>query len=902
MSNRDHRNAPTTASGSGHGPDAEREGAGHAAPGKRTLVQLAETAPSGAPAAEPKAAGATRPGVHGAAARGTSGRPESLPFADTIQRAFGRHDISGVQAHTDASATAGARAMGAQAFATGNHIAFGSTPDLHTAAHEAAHVVQQRGGLQLKGGVGESGDPHEQHANQVADRVVAGTSAEDLLDRYTSSGGPVSAPHEAGADAGSSASVQRQSTGNPPGPQGAQPTPNPAPDSTAAPSDPPSRHATWDQISGAAEDPKGQEDLDIAWIESLPDHLRESIDVAFADNTASEQVAKSAAPGLAKIDAEINAAEKQLAKDTKKRLLEEHKRATDKDAANDPAYLTERDRLEKDRAKRKEEYRQETRDTHDAAVKMDQPKQSVARPGTATVKRLEGKALARTNFMSWAVDIFGNPEAVKAHFKGIKPVKGHPNMWLAAAARARFEAAQTDFETRHSGYTIVDTSVANDLRGMHQQRWGIGMLGHPLGEAIDLKAIDNPNIKIDDSGHNYGYLIGKFGGEHGKRGTGRAKMSISEAAVEKTGEETVAGKNTPEGAALIASVQQQFAEMAQTSERLKASMAAEMPRLQAARDLYFEQAGLRVELSKAKADLAHADAVANKRLAGQKFDTPDAKKAAIEQIKSDLAAAVKDKTAALASSEADVRQALLEAFAGWTAGIQADVDTDQALLDQNQASRTAMTGDEQALAAIDASGDDAKARLNQFAVEHNLTPLDKMKRAPKDAKAYKQALASELKGRDTKGTKALASRDADAHTDIKELQFYQKKLMDPAFVFGRGEKQDDGHWASKYDVSQVPLMQLLEHGTVRDDPMPEREAAGPRKGVYNAEVVATLAKFGWAPGANFGDTMHFDFIEGYSKAVPGGRSAQNMKRTRYSPEGDLPPPTATSPHKDEPKK
>jgi hypothetical protein len=106
-----------------------------------------------------------------------------------------------------------------------------------------------------------------------------------------------------------------------------------------------------------------------------------------------------------------------------------------------------------------------------------------------------------------------------------------------------------------------------------------------------------------------------------------------------------------------------------------------------------------------------------------------------------------------------------------------------------------MSNDEQALAAIDPSGDDAKTRLNQFAVDHSLTPLDRMKRAPKDAKAYKQALASELKGRDTKATKALASRDAVAHTDIKALQFYQKKLMDPAFVFGRGEKQDDGHWA-----------------------------------------------------------------------------------------------------------
>jgi hypothetical protein len=40
-------------------------------------------------------------------------------------------------------------------YATGNHVAFKGAPNLHTAAHEAAHVVQQRGGVQLKGGVGQ---------------------------------------------------------------------------------------------------------------------------------------------------------------------------------------------------------------------------------------------------------------------------------------------------------------------------------------------------------------------------------------------------------------------------------------------------------------------------------------------------------------------------------------------------------------------------------------------------------------------------------------------------------------------------------------------------------------------------------------------------------------------------
>ena len=77
--------------------------------------------------------------------------------------------------------------MGASAFATGDRVAFADAPDLHTAAHEAAHVVQQRAGVQLKGGVGEVGDSYERHADAVADLVVQGKSAESLLD--TTAGG-----------------------------------------------------------------------------------------------------------------------------------------------------------------------------------------------------------------------------------------------------------------------------------------------------------------------------------------------------------------------------------------------------------------------------------------------------------------------------------------------------------------------------------------------------------------------------------------------------------------------------------------------------------------------------------------------------------------------------------------
>ena len=115
-----------------------------------------------------------------------------MPYAAQIQAAFGSHDVSGIQAYQGGDAAAASKDIGARAYATGDKVAFGESPDLHTAAHEAAHVVQQRAGVSLKGGVGQSGDTYEQHADAVADLVVQGKSAEGLLDQYaggTSSAG-----------------------------------------------------------------------------------------------------------------------------------------------------------------------------------------------------------------------------------------------------------------------------------------------------------------------------------------------------------------------------------------------------------------------------------------------------------------------------------------------------------------------------------------------------------------------------------------------------------------------------------------------------------------------------------------------------------------------------------------
>lgn len=149
--------------------------------------------------------------AHGVAARGVQGSGQSLPHMDTLQRVFGRHDLSGISAHVGGPAREACTTMGATAYATGNQVAFSSAPDLHTTAHEAAHVVQQRAGVQLKDALGRPGDAYERHADAVADAAVAGRSAEALLDQTPSGGGGTAIQRK---EAGSGAAAPTAGTGD----------------------------------------------------------------------------------------------------------------------------------------------------------------------------------------------------------------------------------------------------------------------------------------------------------------------------------------------------------------------------------------------------------------------------------------------------------------------------------------------------------------------------------------------------------------------------------------------------------------------------------------------------------------------------------------------------------------
>ncbi|MEJ7602679.1 MAG: DUF4157 domain-containing protein [Kofleriaceae bacterium] len=129
--------------------------------------------------------GAARPAnARNIAMTGVAAASATLPFGERIQRAFGRHDVSNVRVQIGGAAESATFALGARAYASGDKIAFGAAPDLHTAAHEAAHVIQQRAGVELDDDLGRADDEYERAADEVADAVVAGRSAETLLDRH----------------------------------------------------------------------------------------------------------------------------------------------------------------------------------------------------------------------------------------------------------------------------------------------------------------------------------------------------------------------------------------------------------------------------------------------------------------------------------------------------------------------------------------------------------------------------------------------------------------------------------------------------------------------------------------------------------------------------------------------
>jgi hypothetical protein len=882
--------------------DLRGSGPGPGTPGRRTRTELADTAE--AAAAAEAAAGAAEAAARRAAiaARGVEGAGEALPFQAQIQRSFGRFDVSRVRAHIGGRAAEAARALGGRAYAHRGHVAFVDDPDLHTAAHEAAHVVQQGAGAAPGAGIDEPGDAYEQHADAVAALVVRGESAEVLLARLWG-----------GAGSAARAVVQRQTAPSPAAPPAPAPAPPaPAPPAPAPPL-PPSRTATWRDVAAAATDAAAAARLDIDWIDRLPEHLRHAIDVEFAQDRADATLQRKLAADavLRQLAAERAAQRQALVRETAKRLGVP---PGSPQIAQDPGFAAAAAAI--DAAWRSARAAREAalRTAHDAAVPAGRRSQSVTEPDAAKIQRAEGQALARTNFMSWAIHVTGSADAAKRHFQSVRQVERAPGMWLARAAAQRFEAARAAFEAAHPGYTFPRTTVAQGARGLHQTRQGVGMLGHILGLSFDLEPYDNPNLKGPEGeapGLN-AYMLKQHGADPQTGKPGRAQLDLQgvggDGRIEAMGQRTIAGRSTPEDAAALDVIREQYEAMAATSARFRASLAPHMAKLRDARaqwlalpELKAQRAAATAKMKRvdqlARAQLAEAERAEAQRAKAQRAAAPvkltgEARAQRLAELTAELTKALEKERDTLderaKTSELRIARALHNAFTPWRATAHDQIQRAGAQQAASDQAVKALAEQQQQLAALSAVSD-----LEAFAARNQLSGAAASR--PQSGRAYKVQLARELAAKRAEA----AQRAAYAAREQRAVEAFVKRLDDRSRIFGAGVKQRDGGWAPRREVAALPVMQYLELGFARNDPMPAVPLLGVTrtnlKAVFNTEVVVTLARFGWSPGATFGDTMHFDFIEGYTATVPGGRSGANMKRTRFSPEGDYAPPGAQRP-------
>ena len=128
-------------------------------------------------------------GALGTIRRGlTGGSPLPMPLRSRMEAGFGA-GFGDVRIHSGGAAGAAAAALGAEAFASGNSIAFapglyrpGTTAGDALIAHELAHVVQQRragagGAVQMHQALSSPGEAAEVAADRAAATVLAGGRA-----------------------------------------------------------------------------------------------------------------------------------------------------------------------------------------------------------------------------------------------------------------------------------------------------------------------------------------------------------------------------------------------------------------------------------------------------------------------------------------------------------------------------------------------------------------------------------------------------------------------------------------------------------------------------------------------------------------------------------------------------
>lgn len=649
----------------------------------------------------------------------------------------------------------------------------------------------------------------------------------------------------------------------------------------------------------------------IDWIDKLPAHLVQQIDGEFSE--ASQEAALK----------------KQLKKDEKYKALYAANAKAKSDAAKtktapDPKTATDLD-----------DYVAQQRAAQAKALhQIGQPKETLIDIPKEGITADEGRTLARINFMGITTAALGTVELVKAHFGAVQnfTISGQ-TVPLHAETGARLQAAAKAFEERYPGAQIPGTTVGQSWRGRHQERHGIGMLGHAMGLSVDFDAYHTPHLKEKT------LLLETIGGGPAifelKHQSGRLlNWAEQRAVVKQMGQETMAhqasraGKvGTPDdpgvvvpdsersaqSLAVLGQVDAAYTAMAKTSTDFQASLSdAAKAKLHDLGDAYFADRGtilgLKKSVGQAPAKLARArpkalatikarraKEYAPKIAAAQAKAKAEGKKGKDLQQDPTVVALVKERdtiapamvdqepaVAALLTKEAADRQSLTDLETKHQTAMRPQL---QPMIDTVNAKVKALSAQ---AAAVDLATTPGPAYLKSVATQLRDMVLD----GPATSAPARASFLKRLRAIRKNNEKTFVGIDAAAIDDpdklkqalIDRVQFIRLSQLswqlnnDLEYVFGEPNKKVVLGGRAR-QVGDPSVLQLLELGSTRNDPMPTsptttgagtgttggKAAPAKRTQVFNKEFMRVMMEFGFAPGAAWdaADTMHFDFVEGF---------------------------------------
>jgi hypothetical protein len=687
---------------------------------------------------------------------------------------------------------------------------------------------------------------------------------------------------------------------------------------------------TWTEIANAAAgDKKALAKLDVEWIDALAPYIVASIDGGFHQPRVDERFQQRAAynPALRKLDAEHKKARAKLdaeeaaakkAADKAAKDAAKAAKAAEKAAKADPQapapppvkppdvekikaeYATKRATLDKDHETARAKAVGELRTKFDAEKHGLAHQADVTAPPKEGGTNDEGRMLARANFMAWGIDILGSAAAVKKHFKEIESVGGGfaATLFLWKPASDRLKAAKTWFEQKYPGNTFFNTDVGWAMRGVHHEQHGLGYLGHALGISIDFQAYRNPSFlnvgRGDIKGSAQMHMLKRWGGgtdKDGKRLDGTPHIKLPTGGMEtirQIGEVSAnGGELSKEQEDAIDKIGAAYDQLTKTSDNFKASQAANMADLRAAKASWIQVDGaLKAELKAAEAKVVAARQAATAELAKDKT-TRDMKKEDRDALiagKTVVVEAVAARAKVLATIEtekAKVEAAIKKAFGPWVKELQAEVDDrkkpakpeDLALAKSHHALTylikrvRAMTKREELVKVLEGKEHAAKFDV---ATLSKITDAGALKAAMLERLEYLRGINPEWAAGEIRIREVLIAQLTSPRSVFGNAKSYQRWVPAPG---GKG-KVAETVWTTEKDVNVPPVMQLLEDGFASQDALATGDGKGRKTEVFNREFVQAMARFGFNCGGSWEgsiDTMHFDFMQGFS-LVTGGRT------------------------------